>query len=71
MNDEIGKQYGYLTVLEDTGKKCHSGTSISAMATAGHPFCSGLHGPDLVTAHEHPLAGSDVKTIHSGQENRE
>ena len=24
MNSEIGKQYGYLTVLEDTGKKYHS-----------------------------------------------
>ena len=24
MNDEIGKRYGYLTVLEDTGKRYHS-----------------------------------------------
>lgn len=24
MNDEINKQYGYLTVIEDTGKKYHS-----------------------------------------------
>ena len=24
MDDEIGKQYSYLTILEDTGKKYHS-----------------------------------------------
>ena len=36
MNDEIGKQYGYLTVLEDTGKKYHSTRIYKCKCSCGN-----------------------------------